>query len=355
MKQPPQRNIHETALLIERIIAVFLFLALLAGVALVLRPFVTAILFGGIIVISTWPVHDWLLRRGFSNALAAAILVTITVAFIVVPAIMMAPRLGAQSVELFNRGQTFLNSAPELPHWIGKLPVIGTRIDILWSKLVHGQIQEILGPYSQWLRKTVVDLGRAVAQALLQLILALALATMFWLRGDAIREILESIARRFAGPFGGKIMYSAAASVRGVAYGVVGTALVQAIALGVGLFLAGVPNPDVLAFLALLVALSQIGILLVVIWGGAAWWLFSIGATWWAVFMIVWGLFVSLADNIIRPFLVGFGVSMPLLLIFLGVLGGFLTFGFLGLFIGPTVLAIFYTLLQTWRQSANFS
>ncbi len=143
------------------------------------------------------------------------------------------------------------------------------------------------------------------------------------------------------------------ASVKGVSYGIVGTALIQAIALTIGLFIAGIPKAAALGFLALLIALSQIGILLVVIWGGAAWWLFSFGAQWWAIFMIVWGLFVSVVDNVIRPLLVGFGATMPLTLVFLGVFGGFVAFGFLGMFIGPTLLAVFFALLQAWRQPAK--
>lgn len=355
MERTPQQNVHETALLIERIVAILLFAALLVAVAFVLRPFVTAILFGGILVISTWPAHEWLLRRGLSNALAASILVVITVTFIIVPAVALAPRLGAQLIELVERVEIFLNNAPDLPTWISNLPLIGTKIAKLWMQLTHGKIQEILSPYSAILRQTIIDVAGALAEGLFQLILSLALATMLWLRGDVIGNVLQTMARRFAGAFGGKILLAAIGAVKGVAYGIVGTALFQAVALTIGMLAVGIPNAGVLGFLALLIALSQIGILLVIIWGGAAWWLFSTGAEWSAIFMIVWGLFVSLVDNIIRPLLVRFGVMMPLMLVFLGVLGGFLAFGFLGLFIGPTVLAIFYTLLKTWRRSASFS
>ena len=346
----PQRKVRETALLIERVVAVALFAGLLVGVALVLRPFVTAILFGGIIVIATWPVHEWLLRKGLSNAVVALILTVITVAFIVVPAIVLAPRLGGQLLEVVNRVQTFLNRTPELPGWVIGLPLIGPRTEQLWSQLVHGQVQEILSPYSATLRKAVIDTGSALAEGMLQIILSLAIAAMFWLRGDAIKSLLEHIANRFAGSFGEKALSEAAASVKGVSYGIVGTALIQAVALTVGMLIAGIPNATVLGFVALLIALSQIGILLVVIWGGAAWWLFSMDAQWWAIFMIVWGVVVSLVDNVVRPFLVGFGATMPLTLVFLGVLGGFFAFGFLGMFIGPTLLAVFFALLQAWRQ-----
>jgi predicted PurR-regulated permease PerM len=109
-----------------------------------------------------------------------------------------------------------------------------------------------------------------------------------------------------------------------------------------------------LGFIALLLAISQIGApLLIVIWGGAAWWLFRHDADAWGIFMIVLGVFVSTVDNLIRPWLIGFGIDMPLSLTILGVFGGFVAFGFLGLFVGPTLIAIMYTLLVAWRAAAT--
>lgn len=344
------KELHGTAVLIERMVAVALFVGLLIGVALVLFPFTTAILFGGIIVIATWPVHEWLLRKGLSNGLAALVLTLASIALIVVPAVVLAPRLGGQLVELFNHAQKLIDETPDLPAWLTGLPVIGSRIKQFWSQLVRGEIQEILGPYSTTLRKGIIGTGTALAEGMLQLVLSLAVAAMLWLRGDLIRGVLETIARRFAGSFGEQALNAAAGSVKGVAYGIVGTAIAQALLLTIGMLAARVPNAAVLGFLALLVALSQFGILLAVIWGGAAWWLFSMGFPGWAIFMVAWGLFVSMADNVIRPFLVGFGAAMPITLIFLGVFGGFIAFGFLGMFIGPTLLAVFLALLQAWRQ-----
>ena len=344
---------QEIALLIERLVAVLLFAALLVGVVLVLRPFFTAALFAGIVVIATWPVHEWFLRKGFSNGVVALILTTIAVAFIVAPAIALVPLLTGQLPQVVRAAQSVLNDAPALPNWFVQIPVVGARIDHLWSQLTHGEIQEVLGPYSATIRKTIIDVGGSLADAVLQIILSLAIAAMFWLRGDLIRRALEDTGRRFAGSFGNKLLTAAANSVKGVAYGIVGTAIAQAAALTVGMFIAGVPAVGALGFLALLIALSQIGILLVVIWGGAAWWLFSTGDQGWAIFMIVWGLFVSSIDNVIRPLLVGFGATMPLALIFLGVFGGFISFGFLGMFIGPTLLAVFIALFEAWRASES--
>ena len=350
-KERPLGRTHETALLLERVVAVLLFVVLLAGVMLVLRPFATAILFGGIIVVATWPIHQWFMSKGLSSSIVATIMTVIAVALVIIPAIALAPKIAAQLPDVANQVQKFFDAVPDLPRWVVNLPIVGAKLEQVWSQLAHGEIQEIVSPYSATLRKFVIDLGGAFAEGVLQAILSLAIAAMLWLRGDQLRNALENVGRRFAGTFGDDLLKAAAASVQGVAYGIVGTALFQAITLTIGLLIAGIPGAGLLAFLALVIALSQIGILLIAIWGAAAWWLFSTGAQGWAIFMIVWGVFVSTIDNLVRPFLVGFGAAMPMILVFLGVLGGFLAFGFLGMFIGPTLLAIAFAMFQAWRQS----
>jgi predicted PurR-regulated permease PerM len=133
---------------------------------------------------------------------------------------------------------------------------------------------------------------------------------------------------------------------------VVGTAVIQAVIMGFGLAVAGVPGALLLGFVTLLLALSQIGApLIIVIWVSATIWLFGQDQPAWGIFMIAWGLIVTVIDNFIKPLLIGVGVAMPLSLTILGLFGGFVAFGFLGLFIGPTLLAIGYTLIDTWRHT----
>jgi predicted PurR-regulated permease PerM len=342
---------HTTALLIERVVAVAFFAVLLVGVVLVLRPFFTAFIFGGILVIATWPAHDWLLRKGLSNGWATVILSMIVFAAIIAPVVILAPEMTTRLVTLARQGQAFVETAPDLPGWLTGMPLVGVKIQHFWSTLVHGRIQEFLDPYSATLRKLVVDFGKSLADGALQFVLSLIVAAMFWLRGEILKNLFVEISARFGGTLGVDALNAAVASVRGVSYGIVGTAAAQAVILAIGLFIAGVPSAGFLGFLALIIALSQIGILLAVIWGGAAWWLYSSGEHGWAVFILVWGFAVSIIDNLIRPFLVGVGATLPLTLIFLGVFGGFFAFGFLGMFIGPTLLAVFFALLQAWRTN----
>jgi predicted PurR-regulated permease PerM len=215
-------------------------------------------------------------------------------------------------------------------------------------------VRALLEPYTANLEQLMIGAARALADSLVQVILSLVVATMFWTNGDGLVLVLHDALRRLGGPIAERALDVAAGAIRGVAYGVIGTAAIQAVLLAFGLAIAGVPGAVTLGFVALLLAISQIGgPLLVLIWGGAAWWLFAQDQQVWGMFIIVWGAIVSTVDNFIKPWLIGFGVEMPMSLTILGVFGGFLAFGFLGLFIGPTLIAIMFTLLQAWRAAVS--
>jgi predicted PurR-regulated permease PerM len=169
-----------------------------------------------------------------------------------------------------------------------------------------------------------------------------------------VAAVLRDVLRRLGGSAAVASLEAAGASLRSVAYGIVGTACIQGLFMMIGAYVAGAPAAGVLGFVVMLLAISQIGAVLIpLVWGGAAWWLFQQGASTWGIFLLIWGaVMVSASDNVIRPLLIRRGVSMPMTLVILGVFGGFLSFGFLGLFIGPAGLAVAYTLLQAWRSHA---
>ena len=343
------RPIYPTALLLESLVVVLLFLLLLAGVFLILRPFSTAFLFGGILAIATWPLHEWMIRRGFSNPVAAALLCILMIICLIGPILSLGPELSERLVALLRKIQEVLAREQELPGWIVGIPVLGPKAGQLWHDLHSGPIHETLSPYTATLRSWAVQFGTGVADAVLQILLSLVVATMFWLRGQVLRDLLVDISARLGGPLGPEIVKTAVVSVRSISYGIVGTAAAQAFVLTVGLAVAGVPSAALLGFVSFVIALSQIGVLLLVVWGAAAYWLYSSGEIGWTIFMIVCGLVVSTMDNVMRPLLVGVGAAMPMTLVFLGVFGGLIAFGFLGMFIGPTLLAILFAVLQSWR------
>jgi predicted PurR-regulated permease PerM len=342
--------------LIERSILVLLFVGLLIGVLAIVKPFTTAILFGAALATATWPARQALIRRGIGHGPAAALLLLISLVVIVLPMLVTAPQLADQLGEGVRSVQAYFASTPEEPGWIRSFPVIGPRLAAGWDRVVEvkGNLRALAAPYTENLRHVMVVVAQDLAASLGQVILSLIVATMFWTNGSALVAILHDALRRLGGPIAEQALDVAAGAIRGVAYGVVGTALIRAVVLTIGLAVAGVPGAAMLGFVALLLAISQIGEpLVLVVWGGAAWWLFAQDQQGWGVFMIAWGVFVAILDHLIKPWLISFGIEMPMSLTILGVFGGFLAFGFLGLFIGPTLIAIMFTLLQAWRVAIS--
>jgi predicted PurR-regulated permease PerM len=342
--------------LIERGILVLIVVGLLIGVLVIVKPFTTAILFGGTLATAAWPARQALVRNGLRRGSAAALLLLLSLVLVVLPMLLVAPHLADQMVQGAERIQSYFAATPEQPGWIKGLPLFGRRLGAAWDRMVEaeGNLRILLEPYIANVEQLIIGVARALADSLVQIVLSLAVATMFWTNGDGLIAMLHDALRRLGGPIAERALDVAAGAIRGVAYGVVGTAAIQAVLLTLGLAVAGVPGAAMLGFVGLLLAISQIGgPLLVVIWGAAAWWLFAQDHAAWGAFTIVWGILVSTIDNFVKPWLIGFGIEMPMSLTILGVFGGFIAFGFLGLFIGPTLIAIVFTLLQAWRAAVS--
>lgn len=347
---------HGSIALIERSLLMLLVFGLLVGVLVIVRPFTIAILFGAALATAAWPLREILIRKGLGRGSAATVLLLGSLALIVLPVVALAPSLADQLSDGARRAQDYIANSPAQPPWLGGVPLVGPRLARGWDELVKsgGNIQALLAPYIADIKDMLVAAARGLAGSLGQLVLSLIVATMLWTTGEGLVAALRNALQRLGGPTAAQMLDVAALAVRGVAYGIIGTAAIQAIMLGFGLAVAGVPGAAMLCFVGLLLAISQIGApLIILIWGGAAWWLFANDQQVWGVFMIVWGLVISTIDNVLKPWLIGAGIEMPLSLTILGVFGGFVTFGFLGLFIGPTLIAIFYTLLSAWRDATT--
>ena len=170
----------------------------------------------------------------------------------------------------------------------------------------------------------------------------------------AAADRLDRILDRVAGQNGRHLLRVAGSTVRGVVYGILGTSLVQAVLAAVGFLIAGVPGVSLLALLTFFASVVPIfGTTL--IWLPVALWLFAQGATGWGIFMVIWGLAVGNIDNFIRPLLISQGSSLPFILILFGVLGGALTFGFIGVFLGPTLLAVGFRLMDEWTAKVHLA
>jgi predicted PurR-regulated permease PerM len=192
-------------------------------------------------------------------------------------------------------------------------------------------------------------IGKVLVGGLLALALSVLIALFFFRDGESIARNLSAMVERVAGERGQRLLVLAGATVRGVVYGILGTALVQGVMAGIGFLIAGVPGAGMLALLTFFLSVVPVGPPL--IWVPAMLWLFHQGSTGWALFMLVWGIGVSSVDNVVKPWLISQGSDMPFLLILFGVLGGALTFGFIGVFLGPTLLAVGYRLVSEWAAA----
>jgi predicted PurR-regulated permease PerM len=345
-----------TVVLAERAAVLLLLALLLYGVGRVLEPFALAIALGAFIAIGTWPARVALVSRGVRPGVASMVLLIVLILAVALPATLIVPDLGDQVVAIVEIGRRALDRlTPVPPAWVTDLPVVGASAGRLWTQLeqARGNFTDVIRPYSGAIASLLVSVGQAAASSLMQILLSLLVAAMCWTSGDSIVAQLREIAGRLGGQTGLASIDAAAGAVRGVAWGVVGTGLIQGVLMGVGLAIAGVPGAVVLGFLAMVFSISQVlGPLIVVTWLGASAWLYSQGETAWAVFMFLWGLLpISGSDNIVRPLLIQRGSAMPLGLVIIGVFGGLIAFGFLGLFVGPALLAVAHGLLRAWRQA----
>lgn len=354
MPQPDDmRAAGGTASLMEKFALLLLFSLLLGGVYLVLKPFLLGLVFGAILAVAAWPIRIWLVGNGLSGGVAAGVMLTTLLVFVLAPIVVAAPDLAVEVKDLTGQGLAWIASSPQLPGWVTGLPVVGGKIASAWDGFLAQtpESRAMLMSYADPVRQYLTSAALGLAASIMDIAVALIVATSFWSRGDRVAVVLRDSLMRLGGPQLSALTDVAASATRGVFYGIVGTAVIQGFLMTLGLLLAGVPGAAPLGFVTLLFAISQFGgVLINLVWGGAALWLYSssgLDLAFW--FVVAWGLMVTFSDNLLKPLLIGSSIKLPLMLIILGVFGGFLSFGFLGLFIGPTLLAVAFELLAAWR------
>ena len=347
MSQQPVRQFFT----LESVIRTFLVFVLAAACIMVLRPFLGALTWAAIIAISVWPVFERLRRRlKGRTTLTAVLVISLLSLCVIVPIALMGlglvnalPSIG----QMLSGASSF--SLPDPPSWLGTIPLVGDHLLKLWHSAqsdlpgMLAQFKPFLDDGASWLLRQGMTLGKAVVE----IVLALIIAALFLVAGDKLWAGLGRAVVKIGGEVQGDLPELVAQTIRSVTTGVVGTALVQAILTVIGVAIAGVPGAMVIGFICFIVAVAQMPTFLV--WAPAVAWLAMTGQTGMAIFLGLWGLLlVNTIDNFLKPYLISHGAGMPLSLIFLGVLGGLFSMGLLGLFIGPTLLAVAYRLLRHW-------
>ena len=336
---------------LEKNIGLVVLLILLLGCLLVLRPFVSALLWAVVLCSTSWPLYRRLVSLFRNRRTLAALTMTLGMMLVVLLPFFIAGATLADNVnDLTAATKKWIEAGPPAPpEWLGKVPLIGAKATASWQSLagdtgkLMDKVKEWLPTISGWLLKGGLLLG----SGLLQLTLSIFIAFFLFRDGGALAERLNTTIARIAGDKGVSLLTVAAKTVRGVVYGILGTALVQGVLAGIGYVIAGVPGAALLALLTFFFSIiPAIGTGLV--WIPVAIWLFHQGSNGWGIFMVVWGLIVGNVDNVVKPWLISQGSDMPFVLIFFGVIGGALAFGFIGVFLGPTLLAVGYRILEEW-------
>jgi predicted PurR-regulated permease PerM len=338
----------------DRILVQVLLFALLGACLWVMAPFISALLWGAILAYASWPLMRvltrWLKGR---ESLAAGILTLCWMLLVVLPLVWLGFNLADHIRDAINFVRDVqVDGLPEAPGWLGSIPLVGERLLAMWNTIDQqgaafmASIKPYLGQVGNWLLARSAQVG----SGLLELTLSLVFVFFFYRDGPRLEAFTLRLLQRLIGERAGYYLELVAATVQRVVNGVIGTAAAQALLALIGFLIAGVPGALVLGIFTFLLSLIPMGPPLV--WIPAVAWLFWQGDYGYAIFLAIWGTFIiSGVDNVLKPYLISRGGNLPLVVVLLGVFGGLLAFGFIGLFIGPTLLAVAYSLLSDWTRA----
>lgn len=338
---------------IDRIASASLIALLITGCFLILQPFFSAILWAIILSFSTWPLY-LRLEKGLAGrkSLASALMVFIIATTLILPLVLLGLSFADNISALLEMARQLLKQGlPEPPLWIKQLPMPGSVVYEKWQAMAGSSVKltKILTQYLLPLQSQALQTAAHLGKGILHLSLSVFITFFFYRDGKLLSEKLIALFTRMGGSEAANLLHIAGDTIKSVVYGILGTALAQGFLAGVSFWLSGVPSPLLLGMLTCFLSLIPIGPPL--IWIPAALWLFQQGQTGWAIFLAIWGVsVVSSIDNVLKPYFISKGSNLPFVLIVLGVFGGILAFGVAGIFLGPTLIAIAFTLFQKWSH-----
>ncbi|MBS0320460.1 MAG: AI-2E family transporter YdiK [Proteobacteria bacterium] len=340
-----------------RIIVIVLLISLMVGASLwILEPFLPALIWSTMIVVATWPVLLRVQRlvRG-RRAIAVTVMTFLILVLMAVPLVLASAQL-VQHSDVILAGVNYVttHNLPPPPAWVGRIPLAGPMLAERWTEFAAADPLSLLrplAPYAGAIAAWIAARAGGLGAFGIHLVLIVVLCAVLYQYGELGAEGVMRFARRVDGNRGTETIMLAAHAIRAVAMGIVVTAIVQSVLGGIGLAVAGIPYATLLTVLMFVLCVAQIGVLPVLV--PAIIWLFWREHTAWGIFLVVWSTVVGLMDNVLRPLLIRRGANVPLLLIMAGVIGGLLAFGGVGLFVGPVVLAVAYTLIKAWVEQGT--
>ena len=361
MSRAPKNASHGSARearqdLTRTTLGVLFMVGLIGACFWIVRPFLPAIIWSTMIVVATWSLMLSVQAKLWNRRwLAVIVMTTALVLAFVIPFSLAIATLVDNADEIASWVRTLSRAQlPDLPQWIQTLPLAGPKAAALWNEVATTGPEALTSrvePYARGMATWFVAEVGSFGIVALQFLLTLIISAILYVHGESAAAGVRLFFRRIAGERGEEVVHLAGQAIRGVAFGVVVTALVQSVLGGIGLAVVGTPFVGLLTALMFVLAVAQIGAAPILFCVVA--WMYWQGDTGWASALLVWSIVVGSMDNVLRPYLIRRGGQLPLLLVFAGVIGGLVAFGLVGIFVGPLVLAVAYRLLEAWVSESD--
>jgi predicted PurR-regulated permease PerM len=349
----PAYDRAQVNLALEASIHIALAILLVTACLLILRPFIPILAWGIIIAVSAYPGFQKLqLALGGRAVLTAILFTVLLLAFLIVPVVLLAGTLveGIQTLAAHFKDGTLV--VPPPPASVETWPIIGAPLKSVWG-LASKDLAEAVRRFSPQIKAAfpgLLSASAGIGVAVVQFILSIVVAGVLLANAQAAYEVICSLCTRFFGDKGREFQQLMGATIRSVTTGILGVALIQAVLAGLGFLVAGLPGAGLWAVIFLIAAVLQVGVLILI---PAVICMFMISTVTKAVIFLVWCLIVGLLDNALKPLLLGRGVAVPIAVVFLGAIGGFVAMGLIGLFVGAIVLSVSYKLFLAWLDQSS--
>jgi len=316
---------------------------------LLLRPFIAILIWAAILSVAMYPIFLWLKHVLGGRATLASFLLT---ALALVVLLGPVSTLGAALVNNLSGIATGISegtiTVPPPPPYVAEWPFIGSKLSAFWqaASVELAQTLASIAPQLKEMAGKVLSVVGNIGLGVLQFIVAIIISGFTYSRAAGLQESVKNFSARVAPQVGERLVDLAGGTVRSVARGVIGISMIQAILFGIGAIIADIPLTGLWTFIVLILAIIQVGpglvIIPVIIYSWTT--LDTVGAAIMTAYMVP----VMLLDNVLKPIIMGRGLPVPMLVIFIGVIGGTLAHGLIGLFVGPIVLALGYELGRAW-------
>lgn len=342
---------------IERLVGATLLSILAIGCLVVLRPFLSALLWAVVLSTSTWPIYARIEHLlGGRRTFAAAVVTALAAILFLLPLVALVMRLAPEVTQLTDVVSRWMERGPpQPPSWVRTLPLVGGNLDTYWQSVAHDSaklttdLRTYVGSAKDW----ILSIGVSLGSGMTDLVLSLMISFFCYRDGMMAVRALSSILGRIGGNRAEHLLAVAGKTMKGVVYGLVGTNLIEALLATLGLWVAGVPGELFLGFALFFLTLIPFAPLVVFV--PAIVWLVQQDAMVSAILLTAWYVLIfMILEGVLRAYFMSRGGNLPLILVFLGVLGGIIAFGLLGIFVGPTLLAVGYALVQDWSAGINF-